>query len=284
MRDQAELLREMMNQSRHVPVAEAAGPPVLVIGSGKGGVGKSLMAIMLGSALAVDGRRVLLLDGEQNMGNLHVLLGIQPTVHLEDLLTGATSPASLVRLVSGTLSLLPSDSGAEALHRLGPTDRARLHYRLSTLYDDFDLVIIDAGSGIESVVRASTMRATRLVVVTAPQPAALTDAYALIKVVSQEIRALPVDVLVNLTRDEAEGRATYERMATATERFLRRGVRYLGSMPEHSAVRAAACDPERLLACHATEPMATSLGTIIERFALPPSMKLVGTGPLREQE
>lgn len=244
MNDQAATLRAMMADRLPEPVPpEPAGPPTIVVGSGKGGVGKSVVSVLLAERLTREGRKVLLVDGDQNMGNLHVLLGLSRGARLEHVLSDAATPRDLLTAVTERIWLLPADSGAETLYSLGSIDRARLHHRLSALYDDFDAVVIDAGPGLESVVRVATMRATRLVVVTAPEPAALTDAYATIKIVHAQVSQLPIDVLVNRVMDDQEGPQTFERLATAAERFLHRGLRYLGALWEDEAIRRAVRTP-----------------------------------------
>src|SRR5262249_61411224 len=123
--------------------------------------GKSVLAVRLGAALATSGRRVLLFDGAQNQGNLHILLGVHPTPRLEALLEGTAQPAELLVEIRNGLWLLPADSGAEALHALGPTDRARLHLRLSALSDGFDAVVVDSGPGAEGGLGAAARSAGR---------------------------------------------------------------------------------------------------------------------------
>lgn len=245
MSDQAARLRAMAPAPR--PAPPAAGPTAIVLGSGKGGVGKSVLAIMLAAAAARQGQRVLLLDGAQNLGNLHVLLGCAPTRGLDALLHGECAPADLLQPVADRLWLLPGESGTDALYALSMVDRARLHHRLSALYDRFDAVVIDGGSGLENVVRVGTMRATRLAVVTVPEPAALTDAYALIKIVTLQAPHLPVDVLVNRA-DAGEAEAVHDRLDTAADRFLRRRLGFLGAVPDDPDMRATVRDPRRLLA------------------------------------
>jgi flagellar biosynthesis protein FlhG len=246
------------------------GPPALVVGSGKGGVGKSVTSLLLATSLAAQGRRVLLFDADQNLGNLHVLLGVRPSARMEALLYEGLDPDELVRPVAPNLWLLPGDSGTESLYGLEAVDRARLHHRLSALYDGYDVVVIDAGAGIESVVRVATMRATRLLVVAAPEPTALTDAYALMKIVTLQVPELPIDVCVNRADDEREGREAYEKLATACERFLRRGVRYLGAIPEDPMVRAAVRDPQRLLPLLTASPAAQAVRRgVLDRLDLP---------------
>lgn len=248
--------------------------PVLVVGSGKGGVGKSVTAIALATAFAEQGRRTLLLDGDQNLGTLHVLLGVAPVFPLEALVDGPISPESLLTEVAPNLWLLPSDSGSETLYGLGANDRARLHRRLSGLFEKFDVTVIDAGTGLESAVRCATLRATRLILVTTPEAAALTDGYALIKIVSLQVRGIPIDVVVNRTREEAEGRAAYERLAAAAERFLRRGLRYLGAVQEDATMRDAVESPASLLEPDGA-PALRAIRTIANtRIELPPILRL----------
>ena len=246
--DQAAALRRMAAQSPRAPQPGSPGAEVIVVGSGKGGVGKSLLSVMFATALVRSGRRVLLVDGCQNQGNLHILMGVRPAGRLEDLLTGETDAAQLAVAVGSGLWLLPSDSGAESLYALGPVDRARLHRQLISFYDGFETVVVDGGPGIDNVVRVASMSATRLVVVTVPEPTALSDAYALIKIVSLKLPALPASVLVNRTRSAEEGPAAFERLGLAASRFLGRELDYLGALPEDDALRAGLRRPGALLA------------------------------------
>jgi len=239
MRDQAEMLRRLAAaRAPHAPHA-GEGHQAYVIGSGKGGVGKSVLSVLLAAELARRGRRVLLFDGSQNQGNLHVLLGARPPVPLSAVLAGEAEPADLVMPIAERVWLLPADSGAESVHQLSVLDRARLHHRLSGLYDAFDDVVVDAGPGIESVVRAVSMRASRLLVVAVPEPASLSDAYALIKILHLQVPFVPVDVLVNRAETEEEAHATYARLALAAQRFLNRELRFVGAVAERAEVRRA---------------------------------------------
>ncbi|MFI5010669.1 MAG: AAA family ATPase [Solirubrobacterales bacterium] len=218
-----------------------------MIGSGKGGVGKSVLAVSLAAAFARSGRRTLLLDGAQNQGNLHILLGIRPAAPLSSVFAGEARPEDLLVPVMQRLSLLPADSGDEVLYALGAIDRARLHRRLSSLYDGFDMIVIDGGSGIDSVVRAAGIRASRLAVVATPEPASLADAYALLKIVNLQIPSLPIEVMVNRVAADEEGQAVFDRLHLAAERFLRRELGYLGCVPEDDSLRQGARRPGALL-------------------------------------
>jgi flagellar biosynthesis protein FlhG len=219
----------------------------IVVGSGKGGVGKSVVSVMLAAVAAERGREVLLLDGEQNLANLHVLLGLGARGSIESVLEGRTKAQDLVQPVAAKLWLLPSESGAEGLYALDALQRARLHSRLAELCRRYEVVVVDAGAGIEAVVRAAMLGADRVLLVTAPEPTALMDAHALVKILSLQAPHLPVDVFVNRCADQAEGEAAFARLAVASEQFLSRRLNLAGVLLEEQAIGAAVRDPRRCL-------------------------------------
>ena len=263
MIDQAALLRRELAPRAEdtASVAPVATPDVTVIGSGKGGVGKSTIAVLLAAALARRGRRTLLLDGAQNTGNLHILLGVRPPRSLRALLTGEAGPAELVVPLAPQLSLLPADSGAEHLYGLTAIDRARIHHRLSTVYDGFDHVVVDGGPGLESAVRAAGIRASRLVAVATPEPAALADVYALLKITSLQLPSVPLEVMVNAVMADEEGQAVFDRLSLAARKFLQRELAWVGSLAEDEGLRRCARKPGALL-----EERRDAIETIAERW------------------
>jgi flagellar biosynthesis protein FlhG len=266
MNDQASALRSASARAVMSPHADEAR--ALVVGGGKGGTGVSVLSVLLASAMARQGRRVLLMDATLNQGNLHLLLGCPPGPTLRTLLAGEASPQDLVIPVAERLWLLPSESGAEAVHALTPMDRARLHVRLAALMDDYDMTVVDAGTGIDSVLRAALARASRLVAVTTAEPASLADTYALVKILSIEAPALPVDVLVNRVQHEDEAVTAYQRINTAAQHFLGRGLGSLGSVREDARVRRAVRGERPLTALDGrVAPIAKQLLAMLEMQA-----------------
>ncbi|MDZ4673133.1 MAG: AAA family ATPase [Gemmatimonadota bacterium] len=249
MTDQAKALRQVRSEPIVMPerLTPATETEAIVVGSGKGGAGKSLVSLTMAAALADQGHRVLLVDGDQNLGNLHVLLGVRPTIQPSALLDGNVDPADLVVSVAPGLWLMPAASGDEAIQRLSGTDRARLHRRVTTLYPEYDVVVIDAAAGLDSALRCAALRATRLVVITTPEPTALTSAYALVKMVHARLPRLPVDLMVNRTVSPEEGQLAADRLQEAATRFLGRQLRYLGAVPEDSGVRGSLANPAGLV-------------------------------------
>ena len=220
----------------------------IVVGSGKGGVGKSVVSVMLAAAAAERGREVLLLDGEQNLANLHVLLGLGARGSIEAVLGGRVRVEELVQPVAENLWLLASESGAEALYALDARERARLHSRLVELCRRYEVVVVDAGAGIEGVVRAATLGADRVLLVTAPEPTALMDAHALAKILCLQAPHIPIDVFLNRCSSEAEGQEAFAKLAAASEQFLNRRLELVGILLEEPSIAAAVREPRRFLA------------------------------------
>ena len=249
-------------------------PAVLVIASGKGGVGKSVLAVLLAERLARDGLRVLLVDGAQNLGHLHVLLGVAGHHRLEEVHRGEVEPAHLLVPIRDGLVLLPADSGSEGLYALPRVDQARLHHRLSAVFQGFEVVVIDAGSGVEGAIRLATMGGTRVVVVTAAEIGALTDAYALIKLIHAQLPVLPIDVIVNRVDVSGDGQQAFDRLAVAAERFLGKSLRWLGEVPEVAAVRDAVRSPGAILADHGIAILRSHVDRLAEQLTpTPPNRK-----------
>jgi flagellar biosynthesis protein FlhG len=245
--DQARALRNTRPLTFEPPTHNIEDGTAIVVGSGKGGVGKSLVAVTIASSLAASGKRVLLVDADFNLGTLHVLLGVRPSIQPEVLLDPDASVESLVVPVCHNLWLMPAASGAESLQRLGPHERVRWHRRVTQLFPDYDAVIVDCSAGLDGALRVTAMQASRLLLVTTPEPAALTSAYALIKLVHGRLPRLPIDILVNRTVHPDEGAAAVSRIHEACQRFLGREVRYLGAIDEDPGMRASLAHPERLV-------------------------------------
>lgn len=247
MRDQASALRQSAPSFDSRFAEEPAGGRVFVVGSGKGGVGKSIIASCIAAGLARDGHRVLLVDACQEQPNLHVILGVRPRADIWDVMDSTVAARDLLVEIEERLTLLPAHSGEDALGPRSQTDRARLHLRLTSLYGDFDAVVVDAGPGIEATMRA-TLRAGRLIVLTVPEPASLSDAYALIKTVSLRAPDLPVDLLVNCAASDEESRGASHVLHVAVDRFLNRRIGFLGGVPDDPALRRAVRTPGGVLA------------------------------------
>jgi flagellar biosynthesis protein FlhG len=216
-----------------------AEPKFWCITSGKGGVGKTCLAVNLAFALAHQGKRVLLVDGDLGLANVDVLLGLEVRATVRDILDQDADPLKTVIPVHPRLGVLPASSGVPEMANLGPEDQAVLGEVLKHVAAPFDHVLVDTAAGLgPAVLWFNTLADYSLVVVT-PDPTALTDAYALIKVLFQHYQYSRFLVILNYVQGEKEARKTFESLDQAASRFLNLHLDYLGSVPTDSAVKKA---------------------------------------------
>ena len=188
--------------------------------SGKGGVGKSNLVLNTGLLLARHGRRVALLDGNLGLANLTVLMGQAPKYDLRDVLAGEKRMRDIVMRGPHGLLVIPAGSGVAELANLSEGDRAELFEQLREIENGVDFLLIDTGAGISDTVLSLILASDESVVVTQPEPTALADAYALMKVVVQQFPGYPFHVLVNMVRDGKQAQQVQGSLREILIRFL----------------------------------------------------------------
>jgi flagellar biosynthesis protein FlhG len=222
---------------------------VIAIASGKGGVGKSNIAVGVALALRAAGRSVILFDADLGTANLDVLLGLRPNLTLAHVITGSATMDQVLQEGPGGIQVLPGGSGLSQLANLGSVELRRLVTGLRSLEDRADFLIIDTGAGVSQSVTAFALASDQVIVVTTPEPTAMTDAYALMKTLVRENPALHLRLLVNRAESVAEATATSERLAATALQFLGTAVDSLPAVPEDKAlVRAVKSQVPLLLA------------------------------------
>ena len=234
--DQASKLRQLMGQ--------VAGARTIAVASGKGGVGKSNVALNLAVLLSAAGSRVALVDADFGLANLDVLAGVDVTANLSHVIAGTRRLEDVVVDLSCGVQLVPGASGLARMAHLTEFQRAQLARELTALEADNGIVIVDCGAGIGPDVMHFAAAAENVLVVTAPEPTAITDAYALIKLLHRRGFEGHVSVVVNFSPDRHIARATYERISTVARQFL--GVRVFdgGHIVDDPKVRQAVCRRE----------------------------------------
>ena len=228
---------------------ENAGTPsgarVTAITSGKGGVGKTFVAANLAAALARLGRRVLVLDADLGLANLDVVLNLAARATLHDVFTGKVALDDALQPAPGGFSVLLSGSGLVEYSHMTPVVRDKLQAVIEQMRPRFDHVLLDTGAGISDVVLYTVSLADELLVVATPEPTALTDAYATIKVLATSQRPRPVRLLVNQVSRPGEGRAVLAQLQQVVDRFVNPGLaqavqlQWAGEVAQDSAVREA---------------------------------------------
>lgn len=222
-------------------VAANAQRPVRVVAvaSGKGGVGKTNVSVNLAVALAEVGRKVMLLDADLGLANIDVLLGLQPRFTLSDVLEGRCGLEDTFLDGPLGITVVPAASGKRRMAELSFGEHAGLIRAFSTMDRELDALVVDTAAGISGSVCNFAEAAQEVIVVVCNEPTSITDAYALIKVLSREHGVSRVQVLANSVRSQHEGHELYEKLNRVSARFLDVTLGYMGAVPFDDWLRRA---------------------------------------------
>lgn len=232
--DQADRLRDLMD-----PGSSGKATRVIAVTSGKGGVGKTTLGLNLAIALAARGPRVGVVDMDIGLANADVLLGLRPDRNLRHVLRGQTAVREALVRAPGGIFLLPGSTGMPLVSDLDEDERRFLIRSFRDLEGIADILVIDTGAGITRNVIHFASSADEILVVTTPEPTAITDGYALIKTVSREKGFGRIRLLVNQAAGPPEGTRVCERIRMVSRRFLDLEVEELGHVPDDPGVRQA---------------------------------------------
>ena len=206
-------------------------PEIISVVSGKGGVGKTLTTIHLAFSWQNAGKEVLIVDGDLGLANIDVVLGLHPKRNISDVLErGATIEDVTLEGPFG-VKILPAGSGITDLANLSNLKRHLLSSKLKKYLRNFDIVLVDNGAGINKNVTEFCKMSTRSLVLTTPEPHAITDAYAMIKVLKQSGIVHPLSLLVNMAKTTKEAENVFNRLAEVSMKFLSLKINFLGSIP-----------------------------------------------------
>ncbi|HEV7730592.1 MAG TPA: MinD/ParA family protein [Candidatus Binatia bacterium] len=221
------------------PVATSAPLRVVAVASGKGGVGKTSLAANLAVSLAKRGLRVCVLDADLGLANLDVVLGLTPARSLLHVLRGEARLEDVIVEGPAGIRVVPSASGFLEMTSLGAEQQLALLAEVDTLEQSLDVLLIDVGAGIAPNVLFFAAAAAETLVVLTPEPTALTDAYALIKLLATRHGRQEFLVVVNMAVSVADADAAFRRLQRVAERFLRVRLEYQGFIPFDDAVSRA---------------------------------------------
>lgn len=224
---------------RRTSASEAACPreaAVVAFASGKGGTGKSFLATSAALALHAAGRRVALVDCDFGLANAHLLLGVNPRFSMQHLLEGRASVQQVLVATPYGPNLLAGGSGIASLAELDARHMQVLARALQWLATCHDVILLDCAAGLAPQSLITVLASQHVVVVTNPEIAALTDAYALIKCLARQEGRPMVHLAVNRVGQAGVGDATFGRMAEVSRRFAGCPIHYLGEVPEDPAV------------------------------------------------
>lgn len=229
--DQAGTLRTMAKKHDILKEDETSATRVFSITSGKGGVGKTAVVANTAMLLAKKGKRVLILDADLGLANIDVVFGLAPSKNLNHFFSGDSDLHSI--LVDGPegIKILPAGSGVQRFTRLDSQQKLRLLEALDSMHNDFDYVLIDTEAGISENVTYFNTAAQEILVITTPEPTAITDAYALMKLLSNQYHEKHFNLIVNFITNEEEALDVYRKLTMVANRYLDISIDYMGSIP-----------------------------------------------------
>jgi len=212
---------------------------VIAVASGKGGVGKTNVSVNLSVALADSGRQVMLLDADLGLANVDVMLGLRPERTLSEVIDGTCTLEEIILPGPSEIMVVPAASGVKRLADLTPMEHAGLIRAFSELTSDVDTLVIDTAAGINDSVTSFTRAAQEVVIVVCDEPASITDAYALIKVLSTDYGLQNFRVLANMVSSAQEGRDLFTKISRVTDQYLDVTLQFMGVVPHDDCLRKA---------------------------------------------
>jgi len=212
---------------------------VIAVTGGKGGVGKTTATANLAVALAERGREVLVLDADLGLANIDVVLGLQARWNLSHVLAGQRALEDVIVTGPMGIRVVPASSGLRHMANLGALEHAALIRAFSDFSRHLDVLLVDTAAGINDSVLAFARAAHHVLLVVCDEPASLTDAYALIKVLNREHGVPRFRMLASQTRSAGEGRELYQKLRRVCDRFLDVTLEFAGSVPYDECARRA---------------------------------------------
>lgn len=267
--DQATQLRQLAAARAAPAAAPREAAAVIAITSGKGGVGKSSVAVNLAAQMARAGRRVALIDADLGLANADMLCGIDLPYNLSHVVSGQREIREVTVRAPGGFLLVGGASGLTRMTELDERERRRLLESLGELERDTDVLLIDTGAGIHENVLGFARAADDVLVVTTPEPTAMADAYAVIKVLSRngsQAARRRLSLLVNQCRAPGEARGVYERLARVARQFIGVSVLDAGGLPWDEHVATAVRRRAPFVLAHPRCPASTAIAQVATRL------------------
>lgn len=231
--DQASRLRELIsvkNRSNNFRV--------ITVASGKGGVGKTNFVVNLASCLSIRGLRVAIFDADFGMANVDILFGVKSNYSIYDVIYNNLKIQNIISTTSEGVKIIPGGSGIKELSEISDQNRQKLIGEFSQI-ENIDILLVDTGAGISKNVLNFVEIADDVIVLTNPEPTALTDAYGLIKIIKRSNLSNNINVIINRTDSIREANENFQKLARTAEAFLETKLEYLGFIPEDSKVGQA---------------------------------------------
>ena len=259
--DQASELRRLMSESESRPEAR-----VITVTSGKGGVGKSSISLNLAIQMARMGKRIVVLDADFGLANIEVMLGIRPKANLADLMFRGRDLSDIITDGPEGIKFISGGSGIQELASMNKNQVMYLTKKLVELDTYADIIIVDTGAGISDSVLEFVASGNEVLLVATPEPTSITDAYALLKALSQNSEFskhnTKIKLIANRVKSEEEGMVLYENIKNVVDKFLNLELLYLGSIPQDDQISKAVIRQKPVSISSPQSPSARALNNL----------------------
>lgn len=271
MEEQLDELKQIMQNSsskaKNVNSDKPHNTRIIAITSGKGGVGKTNIAVNMAIAYAQLGKKVILIDGDLGMANVNVLLNVVPKYNLLQVIN---KQKTMQEIILDTEFGIKFIAGANGFSKIANLSVEELEYfaKQFTSLGNADIIIIDTGAGIANNVLQFVAAADEVYVVTTPEPTAITDAYGIIKIITTEIvdREINIQLLVNRVHSADEGKRISERIISIVGQFLNYKVNYIGFIYEDPVIQASVIRQKPFIVINPTSKPAVCVKHIVGRI------------------
>lgn len=227
---------DVMLEEQAPVVTPSANTRVISITSGKGGVGKTTVSVNLAISMAKLGKKVILFDGDLGLANINVLLGIIPEHNIYEVLRGKRTLSDIIIPTNYGIDIIAGANGISQLANLSDTQREEFVQQLEGL-TGYDVMIIDTGAGVSNNVIGLVMPADEILVVTTPEPHAITDAYGMIKSIVANRQDKAIKLIVNRVASAVEAKRVADRLISISSQFLKTRVESIGFIFEEGLVQ-----------------------------------------------
>ncbi len=250
----------MMNESINGKVK------VIAVSGGKGGVGKTSVAINTAVSLAEKGKRVLVLDADLGLANVDVMLGVRTEYNLSHVLAGEIDLDSVIVRGPKGIGIIPTISGSQSMTELSAIQHAGLIRAFSEMRTQFDVLIVDTAAGISGMVLNFVRASQEVLIVVCDEPTSVTDAYALIKILSRDYGVFRFKIVANMVRNLREGMALFVRLNRVTDRFLDVALELVATIPFDDNVRKAARQQQLVVETFPKSPASTAFSGLANKI------------------
>jgi MinD-like ATPase involved in chromosome partitioning or flagellar assembly len=243
-------------------------PRTIAITGGKGGVGKTSVALNLALTLARGKKRVLLLDGDTDLANVSIMIGLYPRKTLAHVMAGKSSLEDILLKADYGLHIIPGASGVQECMDMGSSDSLRVLRELSRLESRYDYVIIDTAAGLQIVGLHMIAAAELACVVVTPDPASLTDAFSLIKVIRRRGYRRTPSILVNMAQGASQARSVFQRLDSAAQRHLDLSLHYMGGIWRDETLRQSVLNQTPVALLPVSDPSCRQFHTLADMLSV----------------